>query len=129
MNKTKINSYSYLLEKQKFIYMLCCFLLWSCGHHLKNIENQPTNNGLEQDKTNLPEFLFENTIHDFGEVIQGEEFNHTFHFKNIGKSSLIISNIRTSCGCTISVSPVEPVPPEKKVKSLSYSIPRTKTVQ
>ena len=113
MNRRKIKGYPYPL-KQKFIYMLCCFLLWSCGHHLKNIENQPTDNGLEQDKTNLPEILFENTTHDFGEVIQGEEFHHTFHFKNIGKSSLIVSDVKTSCGCTISVPPMEPVSPEEE---------------
>ena len=110
MNKRKMKGYPYPL-KPKFICMLCCFLFWSCGHHLKNIENQPTDNGLEQDKTNLPEFLFENPIHDFGDVIQGEEFNHTFHFKNIGKSSLIVSDTKASCDCTISIPPMEPVPP------------------
>ena len=98
------------------ISIVCCFLVWSCGHHLKNIENQPTGNELGQDKTNLSEILFENSTHDFGEVIQGEEFGYSFHFKNIGKSSLIISNVEPSCECITAVYSIEPVQPEKEGK-------------
>ena len=40
------------------------------------------------------------TTHDFGDIPHGKDVSHTFYFKNISKDSLLIDNVRTSCGCT-----------------------------
>ena len=52
---------------------------------------------------NLPYMEFERgTKYDFGHAQTGEILVNTFYFKNTGKSDLIISDVSTSCGCTVS---------------------------
>ena len=62
-----------------------------------------------ESKENLPEFSFESDAYDFGKIEQGDKVNHTFSFTNTGKSPLIISNIKTTCGCTTPTWTKEPV--------------------
>ena len=40
---------------------------------------------------------------DFGQVDEAGDIIHEFHFKNRGKSTLKITNVGTSCGCTAAV--------------------------
>jgi hypothetical protein len=75
----------------------------------------------KQQQANMPEILFDNLVYDFGKVIQGEILSYTFHFKNVGKSNLLISGIEASCGCTTSSPPKAPVRPgEKGELSLTF---------
>ncbi len=60
---------------------------------------------------NLPQMTFTSTLHDFGKVIQGEVVSYAFKFKNTGNADLIIANISTSCGCTATDYPKDPIPP------------------
>jgi hypothetical protein len=53
---------------------------------------------------------FSKSEHDFGIVDEGEIVETTFEFKNTGKTDLIISNAKSSCGCTIPEWPKEPIP-------------------
>ena len=98
-----------------------CFLLLSCGNNnntglsVSDIKNPLTADGMdEQQKASLPEFQFEVLTYDFGKVIQGEKLSYVFHFKNVGKSSLLISSIEPSCGCTTSIPPKAPIRPGEK---------------
>ena len=68
-------------------------------------------NGVVIDKDNLPQISFEEDFHDFGKIKSGEKLTYAFKFKNTGKSVLIISNVSTSCGCTISAYPKQPIQP------------------
>lgn len=43
---------------------------------------------------------FEQTVHNFGKITDGEIVQHKFKFKNIGKGELTIQNVQASCGCT-----------------------------
>lgn len=56
-------------------------------------------------------FRFDTTVYDFGEIIQGQKVRHIFKFKNVGEGALVISDAKTSCGCTVSEYPRKPVPP------------------
>lgn len=47
-------------------------------------------------------------VFNFGEIKQKESVEHSFVFKNSGKSDLIIRKVSSSCGCT-AVSPKEKV--------------------
>lgn len=59
-----------------------------------------------------PEFKFEETKHDFGDMKQGESKEFVFKFINSGKKSLVISQVLTTCGCTAPTWPKEPIEPE-----------------
>ncbi|MBZ9627859.1 DUF1573 domain-containing protein [Psychroflexus sp. CAK1W] len=52
----------------------------------------------EQD---FPVMKFEEEVHDFGTVEEGEIVEHTFAFTNTGNAPLIISDANASCGCTV----------------------------
>ena len=62
-------------------------------------------------KENMPVISFEEDTHDFGKLTAGEKVTYAFKFKNTGKSVLIISNVSTSCGCTVSSYPKKPIQP------------------
>lgn len=58
---------------------------------------------------NGPDFKFDETKHDFGDIIQGDVVEHYFKFTNTGKEPLVISRIVTTCGCTAPTWPKEPI--------------------
>jgi len=47
-----------------------------------------------------PKVEVENPLYDFGTATEATMVNHTFKLKNVGKGRLVISNVKTSCGCT-----------------------------
>jgi len=110
---------SFLLSP--FSLLLFSFLLFSCGNNnqsglsVSDIKNPLTADGVDkQQQANMPEIQFENLVYNFGKVIQGEILSYTFHFKNVGRSSLLITGIEASCGCTTSVPPRAPIQPGEK---------------
>ena len=56
---------------------------------------------------------FEKTEHEFGTLLQGEVVSYSFHFTNTGNVPLIISEVGSSCGCTVGDYPHEPIAPGK----------------
>ena len=46
---------------------------------------------------------------DFGKIEYNSEGVHDFIFKNSGRHTLIITNVTSSCGCTVPVYPREPI--------------------
>ncbi|MDR0982510.1 MAG: DUF1573 domain-containing protein [Culturomica sp.] len=56
---------------------------------------------------------FEEKVHNFGEVAEkGGLVDYDFVFKNVGDAPLILTNVRSSCGCTTPSYPREPVAPQ-----------------
>lgn len=72
--------------------------------------------GLYAQTGNAPEFSFEESKHDFGDITQGDLVEHIFEFTNVGEAPLIISNVITTCGCTAPTWPKDPVKPGEKGK-------------
>jgi len=65
-------------------------------------------------KPAVPEtIVFAKTIHDYGTIVQGADGNCEFKFTNKGKEPLVLSNVTSSCGCTVPVWPREPIAPGK----------------
>jgi len=54
---------------------------------------------------------FEDTAHDFGQIMQDSENKKIFTFTNTGSEPLIIENAKGSCGCTVPKYPKEPIAP------------------
>lgn len=64
-----------------------------------------------QDTVNVAKMTFEETSFHFGEVKEGDIVSHTYQFTNTGKVPLIISDARSTCGCTVPTWPKEPIEP------------------
>ncbi|WP_291723571.1 DUF1573 domain-containing protein [Bernardetia sp.] len=60
---------------------------------------------------NLAAIEFEETVHDFGTIQEGEKVEHIFKFKNTGDVPLILTAVQPSCGCTASDYTKDPVAP------------------
>jgi len=80
-----------------------------------------------------PRFKFDKTEHDFGTINEGDVVETVFAFTNVGKSELIITSAKGSCGCTVPEWPKEPIMPgeagEIKVKFNSYRKPNLQQKQ
>lgn len=63
---------------------------------------------------NGPDIKFTKTTHDYGDIQQGADGNCEFKFKNTGKEPLILSNVISSCGCTVPSWNREPIMPGKE---------------
>ena len=58
----------------------------------------------------------DNTI-DYGKVTKEEDSGlRVFEFTNTGDAPLIITNVQSSCGCTVPSKPTEPIQPGKTGK-------------
>lgn len=64
-----------------------------------------------REKTDGPAMTFAETSHDFGDITQGEKVTHVFNFTNTGTKPLVLSNVQTTCGCTATNWPREPIMP------------------
>lgn len=63
------------------------------------------------DSINVAKIEFAEPTYDFGEIDEGGVVQHVFKFTNTGKVPLVISDARSTCGCTVPVWPKEPIPP------------------
>ncbi|XCI75658.1 MAG: DUF1573 domain-containing protein [Flavobacteriales bacterium] len=50
---------------------------------------------------------------DYGEINKGSNGERVFEFKNVGEKPLILSNVSTSCGCTIPNWSKQPIAPNQ----------------
>lgn len=96
---------------------------------------QCTSDGSQSRSGQLPEMtLLDSSTYDFGDVKEGEFVEHSFRFKNRGRSPLILARISSSCGCTTPEWPTHPIMPDStsliKVKfdTKGKSGPQLKTV-
>ncbi|WP_390886637.1 DUF1573 domain-containing protein [Lacinutrix neustonica] len=62
-----------------------------------------------QDK--VAKIEFKETTIDYGTIEKGANGVRTFEFKNTGDAPLIISNVSSSCGCTVPKKPENPILP------------------
>lgn len=93
--------------------------IWGCGNSSKDgtklpsdIVNNPSS-ASDKSVNGVAVIEFEKSMHDFGRIIQGEKVTYTFKFKNTGSGKLIISDVNSSCGCTIPKFTKEPIEPGK----------------
>lgn len=70
---------------------------------------------------NGPEISFEKTTHQFGQIPYNGNGTYEFVFKNTGNEPLILSQPKSSCGCTVPEWPKKPIlPGETDVIKVTY---------
>ena len=58
-----------------------------------------------------PQIEFESTTIDYGTIENGSDGERIFSFKNKGTANLIITNVQSTCGCTIPKKPIGQIAP------------------
>lgn len=60
---------------------------------------------------NTAKMEFKSEVIDYGEIEKGSDGVRVFEFTNTGTIPLVISNVTSSCGCTIPKKPEQPIQP------------------
>ncbi|MGV6844510.1 MAG: DUF1573 domain-containing protein [Lutibacter sp.] len=63
-----------------------------------------------------PVFKFKKEVIDYGKIDLNSDGQRVFEFTNVGKSPLVITNVKSSCGCTVPSKPKDPIMPGKSGK-------------
>ena len=108
--------------KRFFFILSAAIITTSCNQNADQKEittdlvNNPASATVDSTSDELPVFEFASEIHDFGTISQGEKVSYSFRFKNSGKTDLIISSAKGSCGCTVPEYPKNPIAPGEEGK-------------
>lgn len=94
--------------------------LASCETKTENLANLVQNpvsaDGSGKTESNAAKMTFEEKVYNFGNIKQGEIVSHSFVFKNTGNADLVITNTKTTCGCTVPDYPKSPIKVGEKAK-------------
>lgn len=63
----------------------------------------------QQAKSTGQEIYFAEMTYNYGEIEEGSNGIGKIAFKNIGNEAIVINNVRSSCGCTVTSWPKEPI--------------------
>ncbi len=67
------------------------------------------------DKASLPVMTFDSTALSMGRIAEGVQVEKTYGFVNTGKTDLVLTDVRASCGCTVAKGwPRMPVQPGQR---------------
>jgi uncharacterized cupredoxin-like copper-binding protein len=85
--------------------ILAAFAFTSCKKEdaSSKIKSENVETAVKRDEAAklLPVMSFDKSEHDFGTIDQGTPVETTFTFTNTGNAPLIITDARSSCGCTV----------------------------
>lgn len=85
----------------------------SSSGKLSEIYRNPVSLETPNDTVNVAKMAFEEDFYDFGELIEGDVVHHEYKFTNTGTKPLLISDARSTCGCTIPKWPKSAIAPGK----------------
>ena len=78
-------------------------------------DNVETASARDEVSKKLPVMAFDKQEHDFGSIVQGTPQETVFTFTNTGEAPLIITDAKSSCGCTVPQYPKNtPIDPGEK---------------
>lgn len=83
---------------------LCMVAFTSCKDNAESkIQSDNVAAAAERDANSgkLPKIEFNETEHDFGTIPNGIPVSTVFKYKNVGTSPLVVSDIKSTCGCTV----------------------------
>jgi hypothetical protein len=67
--------------------------------------------GLYAQDKKVAKIEFKTEIIDYGTIEKGADGVRVFEFTNTGNAPLIISNVKSTCGCTVPKKPKDPIMP------------------
>jgi hypothetical protein len=103
------------MKKISLIFLITPLLfLNSCKDKaVDKINNENVQMATERDSQIVfPSISFDKTLHDFGDITNGTPVETIFSYTNSGRSPLVVTDIKSTCGCTVpqgwSKSPLMP---------------------
>ena len=76
----------------------------SCKKNVaEKINQENVTKAAERDAQSIvfPTLSFDKQEHDFGQIMNGTPVETVFSYTNTGKSPLVVTNIKSTCGCTV----------------------------
>lgn len=68
---------------------------------------------------------FDKLVHDYGTIYQNDDGTCEFRFSNTGDEPLVLTSVRSSCGCTVPKWPKDPILPGQSANiGVSYDTKR-----
>ena len=89
---------------KNILFLLSFFFLYSCGDDpFSKVKSENVQKASVRDNstTNSPIMTFDKIVHDFGTIQDGTPVETVFSYTNTGKSPLVITDIKSTCGCTV----------------------------
>jgi len=103
------------MKKTMILFGLALMLLTACNNDnpASKIKDENLKKAQEQraNMNKFPKMDFSIRVVDFGTHNEGEVMDTVFKFKNTGEVPLVITNVKTSCGCTTPYWPKKPIQP------------------
>lgn len=91
--------------KNIIIFLSIAWLFYGCEQNAANkVSDEAAKKAKERAelaKIGFPEMTFVSNEFDFGTINEGDKVDALFEFTNTGKSDLIITAAKASCGCTV----------------------------
>jgi len=66
---------------------------------------------MAQSNNKKDELVFNNTMHDYGSMVYGADGSYDFVFTNTSKKTIALTDVKSSCGCTVPSWSKEPIKP------------------
>ncbi len=89
---------------RNILFLLSLFFIFSCGDDpFSKVKSENVQKASVRDNsvTKAPIMTFEKTVHDFGTIQDGTPVETVFSYTNTGESPLVITDIKSTCGCTV----------------------------
>lgn len=102
------------MKKNILFIALVAILAFSCKDKASSkVKPENLEKAKERDiaSTKLPVASFDKTEYDFGTINEDDVIETSFVLTNTGKTDLIISDAKGSCGCTVPTWTKEPIKP------------------
>lgn len=83
---------------------LCMVAFTSCKDNAEyKVKSENVAEAAQRDANSgkLPSIQFNETEHDFGTIPNGIPVETVFEYKNTGDSPLVVTDIKSTCGCTV----------------------------
>ena len=89
---------------KNILFLLSLFFIFSCGDDpFSKVKSENVQKASVRDNstTNSAIMTFDKAVHDFGTIQNGTPVETVFSYTNTGKSPLVITDIKSTCGCTV----------------------------
>ena len=89
---------------KNILFLLSFFFLFACGDDpFSKVKSGNVEMASVRDNSpsKFPAMSFDKTTHDFGVIQNGTPVETVFSYTNTGEAPLVITDIKSTCGCTV----------------------------